>query len=298
MISTKEILQRLGNSQEACAISRERLHKLQAHLIKMYRDIETVCQRHNLDVCLAYGNVIGAMRHGGWIPWDDDLDLHMSRGDYELFLSKYAHELPAQYKVSSYLSEDGSKARFAKILDTSTVLVPLGGERTKDSCVFIDIFPIDNVPKSNVLNKIKRGISFFMMYVAGSVDQVEQNSATYKELMCSDPNGRRNWQIRQFIGNCFKFASKKTWNKWIEQYAINRKKTGYCHVMADLDVCYKKVPYDIYFPFREIELPEIGKIKIPNKYDEYLNLSYTNWRVVPDDNDKWQHYATELYIPD
>ena len=80
----------------------------------MYRDIEAVCNLHGIQICLAYGNVIGAMRHNGWIPWDDDLDIHMSRQDYELFLSKFASELPSQYKVSSYLSEGGSCARFDK----------------------------------------------------------------------------------------------------------------------------------------------------------------------------------------
>ncbi|MBD5164682.1 LicD family protein [Helicobacter sp.] len=296
MFSTKEIYQSITNSGKGKELSKENLMKLQNHLIGMYRDIEEVCNRHGLEVCFAYGNVIGAMRHNGWIPWDDDLDLHMSRKDYDLFLSKYASELPPKYKVSSYLSEGGSYARFAKIIDTTTVYVPLTGEKNSESGVFIDIFPIDNVKAQPRLNILRRYWAYFLMYTGGSVQQAQKGSKGYKNLMFSTKAGRMNWRLRQFWGKLFSFASYRTWNKWVELFGQNRKETGYVHVMSDLSICYRMIPKENYFPFKEIELPQIGKIKIPNRYDEYLTLSYGDWRIVPEETDKWHHYVSEFRI--
>lgn len=298
MISTKEIYMRICNSGIGKELTKDELKKLQDHLIRMYRDIEDVCNKHDIKICLAYGNVIGAMRHNGWIPWDDDLDIHMSRMDYEKFIKICHKELPPKYIVSSYRAVDGAISRFTKVIDSETVHIPIAGENGKYSGVFIDIFPIDNVPTGNLSNKLRRLFSFFMMYSATSVQQVEGKSQKYKEMMFTTKEGKANWRFRQLWGRIFSFASSRTWHRWIELFAQNKRDTGYCHVMADLNLCYRAIPKDYFFPFREIELPDIGKIHIPNKYDEYLTLSYGDWRKVPDDADKWHHYVSELYIPE
>lgn len=296
MIKTKSIYQEICNSGNGYMLTDKDLNILHTHLFKMYKDIERVCRKHGIEICLAYGNVIGAVRHNGWIPWDDDLDIHMMREDYDKFLSLYAKELPNNYKVSSYLSESGSNARFAKIIDTDTVFVSLTEEKTEDSGCFIDIFPIDNVPLQPFRNKLRKIITFFLMYTAGSVMQVQIASKKYKKLMFSTSAGRKNWWIRQVWGKCFSFFSYKKWNALIENYGKNKKFTGYVHVIGGQLECFNPMKVETILPFKKINLPEIGDVNIPNHPDEYLTFSYGDWRVIPNDSDKWHHYVSEFAI--
>lgn len=298
MIRTKNILMQIENSGKGHELTEDELKRLQVHLIKMYRDIEAVCNRHGLGVCLAYGNVIGAVRHNGWIPWDDDLDVHMSREDYDKFLAEYASELSPQYKVSSYLSKDGSIARFAKVIDTSTVFVPVGGDRTDYTGVFIDIFPIDHIGTNSMVNEIKKISAYFMMYTATSVAQFKSGSEAYKKIMFSSKAGRANWRFRQVWGAIFSFASAKTWHKWIEKFAKKKKQTCYSHVMADLDLSFKLVPNEVFYPFTTLLLPDYGEVKVPHLYKDYLTRVYGDWSIIPDDKDKWHHYVEELVLPE
>lgn len=298
MFYTKSILTKICNKGESVReLSDIELRSLQQHLVKMYRDIETLCKKHNIEICLAFGNVLGAVRHNGWIPWDDDLDIHMKREDYDKFLMIVSKELPQQYIVSSYLTSDGSYARFAKIFDRCTIFVPLTEERNDETGCFIDIFPIDNVPNQPIRNRIRRTISFFLMYTAGSVMQYQKNSKRYKDLMSQSQTGKINWCIRHIWGRLFSFLSYKKWNELIEKYGKNAKESGYIHVMAELKSCYKQIDKDMILPFKSITLPEIGTVNIPNSPDKYLSYFYGDWRSIPNNEEKWHHYVSDFKIP-
>lgn len=297
MLRTRKIMLELCNERkEGHLLTQDELQKLQSHLFNMYKVLEEICDRHNLQICLAYGNVIGAMRHKGWIPWDDDLDVHMPRKDYELLITKYAEELPAQYRLYAANSPSGPIARFAKLVDTSTVYVSLFGEKKDSSGVFIDIFPVDNIGRNKIINKIKQAWIYFMMFSANSVSQVENPSPLFKEVMYTAKKGKINYQIRQIWGTLLSFIPSKQWNRYIERFWQINKETGYVHVKSALSMCGSKVPSDIFFPCEKIHL-NIGDVYVPHKAEKYLDLIYGDWHKVPDDKDKWHHYLKEIYIP-
>ena len=124
----------------------------QAVLFEILKEIKVICEKHNLKYFLAYGTLLGAVRHKGFIPWDDDVDIVMYRDEYEKFLKIAKTELPTYLKLREP-GEDNYPFYFAKIDDvrTSKIEESLTKCQYKSGC-WVDIFPIDGRPK----NKIKR----------------------------------------------------------------------------------------------------------------------------------------------
>jgi LPS biosynthesis protein len=111
--------------------------------LKILINVAKFCDEHNINYSLAYGTLIGAVRHKGFIPWDDDIDIIMMRDDYERFVTTYNDD--------SFDLVDGDHQLnhlHVRIADKNTRIVSLEGGRDKyyKSGVWIDVFPIDKVP--------------------------------------------------------------------------------------------------------------------------------------------------------
>lgn len=129
-------------------VSPEECKRLQLNILI---NVAKFCEEHNIKYSLAYGTLIGAVRHKGFIPWDDDIDIIMLRDDYERFV--------ATYKDVSYDMVDGKHQlnhMHVRIADKNTFLVSLDGVRDKfyKSGVWIDVFPIDKVPNNKKQYKV------------------------------------------------------------------------------------------------------------------------------------------------
>jgi len=116
-------------------ISLEEQKVLQLNILK---NIHRYCLEQGLHYTLAYGTLIGAIRHNGFIPWDDDIDIAMPRTDYEKFIWGYKNDI---YKVHSLDNDPNYLHPYAKVEDTRTLIEEEGS--TKNLGVFVDVFPLD-----------------------------------------------------------------------------------------------------------------------------------------------------------
>lgn len=112
-------------------------------------NFDSVCRSNNISYSLAYGTLLGAIRHFGFIPWDDDIDVIVSRKDYRKLGTLLNQQLDNRYRFVDVASHKKYSAPLAKIIDTHTLLVQRGHASEKmELGVYIDIFVYDSLPSS------------------------------------------------------------------------------------------------------------------------------------------------------
>jgi LPS biosynthesis protein len=128
-------------------INRQNDKQLKFKLIKILIEIDRICDKHGLRYFLVGGSTIGAVRHNGFIPWDDDADVALPRNDFEKFKSIVQKELGTRYRFVDNKIDSNYYYRFAKVYDEQTTIVEkeypfyIGG-------VWVDIFAIDGLPNN------------------------------------------------------------------------------------------------------------------------------------------------------
>ena len=123
------------------------LKKVQALQLAMLKECLRICEKHGIRYFLLNGSALGAVRHSGFIPWDDDIDIGMPRPDYDRFLSVAQGELGTDLFLQTYQTDPAYPLMFAKIRDRRTAFIESNlSHLDMNHGVFIDIFPLDGYP--------------------------------------------------------------------------------------------------------------------------------------------------------
>ncbi|MBR7071247.1 MAG: LicD family protein [Clostridia bacterium] len=112
-------------------------------ILKYFR---SVCEENHIPYSLAYGTLLGAVRHSGFIPWDDDVDVFLLRRDYDRFLQAVQQRPHPRFQLFTAQSHPDFFYAYAKLIDTDTVMKEYGVHPFSGNGVFVDIFPLDNIP--------------------------------------------------------------------------------------------------------------------------------------------------------
>ncbi len=122
------------------------LSKLHGEILEIMDVIDALCRKHHLRYYLTGGSLLGAVRHGGFIPWDDDLDIVMPRQDFDAFMQLCPEELPAGYHLRWITTDENHFRLFAKVCKQGTQFVEKLGKNSQVSWgIFVDVFPADEI---------------------------------------------------------------------------------------------------------------------------------------------------------
>lgn len=130
-------------------LSKKDIQKIQLDIL-LY--IDKFCKKNNIEYFMNYGTLLGAVRHKGFIPWDDDIDISMTRENYEKF-NKIFNNKNSKYKILSLKTDKQYYNNFIKVYDSSTVIKSNKTRKNYETGIFIDIFPIDYFEDKSIINK-------------------------------------------------------------------------------------------------------------------------------------------------
>lgn len=124
--------------------------------LNILNEFVKLCEKHTLKYFLYGGTLIGAVRHKGFIPWDDDIDIAMPREDYEKFLEIGKKELPSHLFLQHHTTDKGYYLLFAKVRDNNSTFIEDGTRHINmHKGIYIDIFPLDTMPENKLLRIIE-----------------------------------------------------------------------------------------------------------------------------------------------
>ena len=187
------------------------VHELQQVTLAMLKDIDRVCAGYNIPYYLGEGTLLGAVRHKGFIPWDDDVDLLMMRDDYERFLKIAPEAMGEKYEIQHYTTMKNCWTPLLKvrlITDSPKFRQSHIAHVTPNNGPMIDIFPLDNVPALSSPAQTWQGTK--MRILRGTLSQkmgtAEANSFAAKALRLVS-----HFVTRDFLFRCINRIYEKGW---------------------------------------------------------------------------------------
>lgn len=267
-------------------MERDVLRKVQLQQLEIAKEIRRVCEENDIRFFLCCGTFLGAVRHRGFIPWDDDMDVGMLREDYERFCRIAPEKLNPRFCVQSWHTEDGFALPYAKVRMRGTTFLEAKGNLLEENGFYVDLFPFDYAPedpKKRKLHGLKLATLFYCKLMkSGCKPWMENDKVSWKKRLV--------YFVFQILA--LPFTGKALARKY-DAIALSQAQSNVlCRQrgLARLD-CYRAEWYENLrdYAFEGEVFPG------PEKYDTVLTAQFGDYMTPPpEDKRENRHQVIEL----
>lgn len=248
----------------------QRLHEVETEMLV---EIDRVCRKNNINYYMIAGTLLGAVRHKGFIPWDDDMDITMSRADFKRFLEVSEKDLCPDYYIECDETNPDYWYAIPKVCKKNTVFKNIQDSGLDENIgIYIDIFMLDNVPKAD--SKIQA--------VRASLANLIQATMSNRKTNFNVKDMSLKSRLFYYLTKPMSIGKLAAWRKRIITHYGDE-----CEYYTNLASRYGRIKQtmrkDVYYPPVELEF-DGHKFLAPNKYEYVLERLYGDYMKLPDED--------------
>ncbi len=275
------------------------LRKLQLTQLEILKDIDKFCKENNIEYYIAYGTTLGAIRHGGFIPWDDDIDISMKRDEYNRFIKLAKEKMQDKYDILDIENTKGYIATFAKVSKKGTKFIEASDTNKYEQGIFVDVFPLDYSPDDVEKRKklYKKSWFWARMCVLCEISNpiLPHNMSGVKKVIA-----KAGCKTVHMCLRLFRFNKIKAYHRYLKNTTMHNEMKSEMKYIADYQAMHPEkttvLEKDIY-PLKTMQFEDY-EFPVPNNVDAYLTSVYGDYMKLPPEDKRHNHVAKELVFGD
>lgn len=271
-------------------IDDSQLGNLHDVLFEILTDIDDICRENNLRYILIGGTAIGALRHSGFIPWDDDIDIAMPRKDYNVFYEIIQKKYSQKYRLTDGIHGTNYGKVIPKLRLKGTVYRTFLDIDPEDVEINADVFIIENTCDNYIMRQLQGIISMGFGF-ALACRRIYEHKKFFSSV-----SGGIAFQVKSVLGFLLSFASLTKWAEWTEKWYAVCKNDGSRLI---------SIPSDGPHFFKGLRKREDvctciekdfegRKLYLPKEYDAYLKSIYRDYMAVPPEDKRVRSFYSEI----
>ena len=253
--------------------------------LEVMKELHSYCVKHGLKYVLGYGTLLGAIRHKGFIPWDNDMDILMPRSDVEKLVELNKQDpIGNNIRLFHYTTDKNYHYPIVRACNMKTIVQPTYlREQIDDMGVWVDVFPLDGISRPKLI--FQKPLRNFYLKMMNATMYVPESESGKKEKL-------RNFIIRHMPDKNHKYerhlSSVCAWSRYEKAKTV-------------CVICEEEPPFEKQLMDREdVENPvlapyEDAEFFIPGNADKYLTLQYGNYMQLPPEEDRMTHSICSRY---